>query len=127
MKIIILAVIALVIVAGGVYLLRSDSVPEPGRSERGDEVVEINYLYTNASSGISFKTGTGIVRGIFVSTIAVGPSMKVWDNTAASGAILVNTFVPVAATMYNFGGGIEFTSGLFVTSSGTTEFTVFYK
>jgi hypothetical protein len=71
------------------------------------------------------KIGPGKLTGIFVATIS-SPTLKLWDETSATGAVIVNTFVPVAATYYPF-PDIEFTNGLFFDMGGTLDATVFFE
>ena len=125
-----LAAVALVIIGGFFFYMFSTDLPSPGgRSERGDEVVEINSLFDNISADKNVKSGTGLIKGIFVASAASTPQLKIYDsNVHRTGeTILVNAFTPVAATMYDFGSGVEFTTGLFVVVSGTVDATVFYK
>lgn len=82
--------------------------------------------YTNLTADTAVKTGAGRLFGIFVASASATPTIKLWDNTAGSGTVLVNTFTPVAATYYPF-PGVEFSTGLFVDVGGTVDITVFYK
>lgn len=132
MRALIIIAITSIIAVGGLYLylFSTDvSIPEGGRSERGDEVVEVISSYSNITAGTNVKSGTGIIRGIFVASASGSPQLKVYDSTVhrTGETILINAFTPVSATMYDFGSGIEFTSGVFVVVSGTVDATVFYR
>lgn len=81
--------------------------------------------YRNLSASAKVKDGLGKLMGIFVASASATPTIKVWDNTAASGNVLVNTFTPVAGTFYPIPG--YFITGLFVTIGGTVDCTVFYE
>lgn len=88
--------------------------------------VEIRSSYVNLTASAAAKSAAGRFFGIFVASASATPTIKVWDNTSAATTVLVNTFTPVAATMYSF-PGVEFGTGLFITISGTVDCTVFYK
>ena len=88
--------------------------------------------YVNKDSAILdnsnlVKTGAGKIASIIVSSAASTPTLKLWDSTAASTTVLVSTFTPVAATVYNFGADVEFSTGLYVSVGGSVQFTVFYQ
>lgn len=80
--------------------------------------------YTNLSASTLVRTGGGRLLGIFVASASSSPSIKVWDNTSAATAVLVNTFTPIAGTFYPMPG--TFTTGLYITISGTVDCTVFW-
>lgn len=69
-------------------------------------------------------TGAGQLTGIFVSAASSTPTIKIWNNTAASGAVLIDTFTPVAGTPYTFFNG-NFSTGCYVTIGGTVSATFF--
>lgn len=81
----------------------------------------------NTLNGFQAKGSAGRVKGIFVSAASATPTLKLWDSLTATGSPLIETFTPVAATMYNFGSDIEFGTGLFVTQAGCSDITVFYE
>ena len=82
-------------------------------------VIESGSYKQLAASG-QVKATPGNLIGIFVSSGA--PTIKVWDSTAASGAILVNTF---QAAVGFWPIPANFSVGLYVTITGTAEITVF--
>lgn len=81
--------------------------------------------YSNLSASGLVLTGPGKLTGIFVASASNTPTIKVWDNTAGSGTVLVNTFTPVAATYYQF-PNVRVGTGIFVTIGGTVDCTTFY-
>ena len=85
--------------------------------------------YSQNNDSVSVKTGAGLLKGIFVSTVSGTPTLKIWDETGAGTNELVETFTPVAATMYDFGSDVIFNTGLYVQSAagGSVEFTVLYQ
>lgn len=85
----------------------------------------LSPTYKNTAASVAVKTGVGSARGIFVASASATPTIKLWDNTAASGSVLVNTFTPVAATYYDL-GDVLFKTGLYITISGTVDCTVIY-
>ena len=96
----------------------------------GNAKVKRTASYTfsdNDKAGVLVKTGAGRVKGIFVSSAATTPTLKLWDETGPGTTTLVETFTPAAATMYNFGVDAEFTTGLYVSQGGCVSCTVFYE
>lgn len=88
--------------------------------------VEDRSTYLNTAASVLVKTGAGRVKGIFVASASATPTIKLWDNTTAATTVLVNTFTPVAGTLYRFLDA-EFANGLYITISGTVDCTVLYK
>lgn len=77
------------------------------------------------ASGVVLAT-PGRIKGIFVSAASATPTIKVWDNSAGSGAVCVDTFTPVAGTMYNF-GVTKLNTACYITIGGTVNCTVFAR
>jgi hypothetical protein len=75
---------------------------------------------------VTVSTVDGIFTGLFCSTTSGTATIKIWDNTAASTAVLLDTFTPVAATKYNF-ENVLFSTGLLVNITGVMTATLFYK
>ncbi len=89
----------------------------------------MNYVtqggtYTNISANTLIRTGAGNILGIFVASASGTPTIKVWDAVSAVAPILVNTFIPAAATFYPIGA--DFRTGLYVTIGGTVDCTVIW-
>jgi hypothetical protein len=80
--------------------------------------------FRNMTASAQLKDDPGRLLGIFVASASATPTIKVWANGAASGAILVNTFTPVAGTFYPMPA--RFSSGLYVSIGGTVDCTVFF-
>lgn len=71
-------------------------------------------------------SGEGRLKGIFVTAASATPTIKLWDNTAGSTTVLVDTFTPVAATPYIFPVH-KFYTGLYITIGGTVSCHVYYN
>lgn len=85
--------------------------------------IAVGGVRRNISASTACKASGGMLAGIFVASASATPTIKVWDNpTAASGAIIVNTFTPIAAGWYPM--PFPFSEGLFVEISGTVDCTV---
>ncbi len=88
------------------------------------------YMELTASGQI--KSRPGQMFGLFIASASGSPTLKVWDSLTASGTVMINTFTPVAGQTYFFGasagniGGVDFTTGCYVTVGGTVDCTVFY-
>lgn len=75
----------------------------------------------NLSGSGLVLTGPGYLHGIFVASTTSG-TIKVWDNTAGSGTVLVNTFTPTAPGWYEL--PFAFSTGCYVTLANTIDITV---
>ena len=75
------------------------------------------------------KVGAGKLKGIFVSAASGSPTMTIYDTKNAGTSIkIIDTFIPVAATMYNFGAdGIFFNDGLYFVIANTVSWTAIYE
>lgn len=78
----------------------------------------------NGSSSQAVKGIDGMLAGIFVASSSSG-TIKLWDNTAGSGTVLVNTFSAIAGTWYPL--PFRFLTGLFITVGGTIDYTISYS
>lgn len=77
----------------------------------------------NGSTSQAVKTGTGELTGIHVNSSSSG-TIKLWDSTAASGTVLINTYSPIVGWNPM---PIPFTTGLYITVGGTIDYTVVYS
>lgn len=87
---------------------------------------EERVTFVSISASTAVLSAPGRLMGIFVTAAASTPTMKIWNNTAASGTVIIDTFTPVAGTMYKF-PVIEATVGIYVTIGNTVTATIFYK
>lgn len=86
-----------------------------------------NTKYLNGTTSQQVKATAGALYGVIVNSNTSG-TFKLWDNTAGSGTVLINTFTPTTATSqtYIFPQGVTFNTGLFITVGGTIDYTVLY-
>lgn len=110
------------------YPNQIDAGPIIRTTEVGRDGQPDNTGYLNGTTSQLVKAGPGQVLGISVNSHSSG-TIKLWDNTAGSGTILVNTITFAAGPqILNFpSGGVNFNTGLFITVGGTIDYTVFYQ
>jgi hypothetical protein len=90
----------------------------------------INYgvlgpTYKQVNDSGLIKSGVGQLRGIFCSS-GTGVTLTLYDNTAGSGTILINTFPLTDATYYDM-ADVVFGVGLYaVKGTGSAELTFLY-
>jgi hypothetical protein len=83
-----------------------------------------HYLATSKSADALIKTGPGFLGGIQVTASASG-IIRLYDNTAASGTVLIDQLAVFPGDCYEW--RLEFTTGLyFDLVSGTATVTIFY-
>lgn len=87
-----------------------------------------NCKYLNGTTSQLVKTGAGALYGVLVNSNTAG-AFKLWDQTSAATPVLVNTFTPATTTsqVYLFPMGISFNTGLFITVTGTIDYTILYS
>lgn len=76
---------------------------------------------TQLSASAAVRSGAGALIGVFCSSSTSG-TLKLWDSTAASGTVLVNTVSLAAGTFYPM--PFNFQTGLYATIGGTAEITI---
>ena len=85
-----------------------------------------NCKYLNGTTSQVIKAAAGTLYGIVVNSHTVG-TIKLWDNTAGSGTVILNTTTLITGPgVYNFPMGISFNTGLFATVGGTIDYTILY-
>lgn len=90
-------------------------------------VTQQRVSYTNLSSDTSVVTGVGRLHGFVVNSHTSG-TIKIWDSTAASGAVLLNTITLAAGPQqWVFPVGIQFGTGLYVDVGGTIDVTILWE
>lgn len=85
--------------------------------------------YKQLAATTQVKVGAGKIKGIFVSAASGSPTLTVYDTkNSGTSTKIIDTFIPVAATMYNFGAdGIFFSDGLYAVIANTVSYTVIYE
>jgi len=83
----------------------------------------IYYKFTNLTASALIQSGSTRLGGIFCASSSAGTA-KIWDSTAASGTVCVNTFTLVAGTYHQIPADLK--NGCYITIGGTTDCTVFY-
>lgn len=78
----------------------------------------------NITGSTQISAASGKLGGIFVASSTSG-TLKVWDSKTAAGTVIANTFSAAAGTFYRIPA--RFQNGLFVTTGGTIDCTVFYE
>lgn len=86
-----------------------------------------NEVYTPSaiSATATVKTGAGTCGGFIVSSATTGATVTVYDNTAASGTVILAAMTVAAGTPYPL--PVTFATGLHVVITGTASLTVFYN
>lgn len=84
----------------------------------------LSPTYKQISASALVKSGVGKLRGVFCSS-TTGGTLTLYDNTAGTGTLLVNTFTLAAATYYDL-ADVIFGTGLYATIANTAEITLFY-
>ncbi|MBP7662287.1 MAG: hypothetical protein KA770_00260 [Shewanella sp.] len=83
----------------------------------------VYYKYTNLSASAQIAVGQVRLGGIFCASSTSG-TVKVWDSTAASGDICVNTFAVTAGTYYPIPALLK--TGCYITIANTADITVMW-
>lgn len=81
----------------------------------------LKFLSLSASGIV--KTGPGTLFMVKCSSGSSG-TIKLWDNTAASGTVIQNTMAIDAKEEHYF--PCEFATGLYVTIGGTADITAYF-
>lgn len=85
-----------------------------------------NTLFLNGTTSQAIKSGAGSFYGFIVNSHTNG-TIKVWDSTAASGTVILNTITLAAGPgFYLVPMGIAANTGIFVTVGGTLDYTILY-
>lgn len=72
-------------------------------------------------------TGGGVVYGFIVNSHSSG-TLKLWDNTSAAGAVIMNTFTfPSGSSMQKFPQPLNFQTGLFADMTVDESITIIYN
>lgn len=85
---------------------------------------------TNTNTAQTVAANTTGVSGNYI-TVTASIAHATWGADTLTGgldagALILNTFTPVAGTMYNLGQPVAFSNGLYITVAATCDLTVFY-
>lgn len=87
-------------------------------------IVNETGSYKNTTASVAVAGNAANLMGVWVSSASATPTIKIWDNSAASGAIVANTFTPVAGSFYPIPATCV--NGIYITIGGTVDCTVIY-
>jgi len=72
-------------------------------------------------------SGNGVVYGFIVNSHSAG-TLKLWDNTAASGRVLMNTFTfPTGSSVQRFPQPLNFHTGLYAEMTADESITIVFN
>jgi hypothetical protein len=84
-------------------------------------------LYSNKTASAAIKSGNGLIYGFVVNSHTSG-TVKLWDSTAASGTVILNTYTfPSGSQVVSFAEPIAFVTGLYATIGGTADITFIFN
>ena len=86
-----------------------------------DQAPRFQYVRLTASGLV--KNSAGTLGGFMVASGT--PTVKLWDNTSAAGAVLLDTLQTVAGEWYPLPA--SFTGGLYATLGGAGDITFLYQ
>lgn len=84
------------------------------------ETAGISTTNISASTNTQVKTGAGSLIGLTINTGEAGAQAVAYDGTSAAGRKLGTYSLSAQGVLEFPGGGIPFTTGLFVVTSGAT-------
>lgn len=87
--------------------------------------IEQRATYQNITADTALKSAAGRFIGFICNSTTSG-TIKMYDNTAASGTVILNTFTPAASTVYAFAAAVNFSTGLYADVSNTIDITFLY-
>lgn len=84
-------------------------------------------MFKQISATGTVKDGAGRLTSLTVSSTSSG-TIKIYDNTAASGTVLLETLTPAAAAHFYWGDeGLATSNGIHVVIANTLVVTIGYK
>ena len=91
------------------------------------KIINKTGYYSPITADTSVKSSAGTWHGFIVNS-HTGGTLKVWDNTAASGTVLCDTITFAAGPVFQvWPSGIEFSNGLYFDVGGTISITPLFK
>jgi hypothetical protein len=91
-----------------------------------------NATYTNITASALIKTGAGVLKGIIINSATSGATINLSDNTATAGTAIIGQWtLPTVGTstlpVVMLLPAVEFSTGLYVTLTGTINITLLWK
>lgn len=83
--------------------------------------------YKNTTASVLIETGPGTLQGVVINSFTATATIKFWDNTSAATTVIFNTITPATGERWIPFWGAKFTTGLFLTITGTIDVTVIYN
>lgn len=87
--------------------------------------IEQRATYSNITADTALKSAAGRLFGFACNSTTSG-TIKIWDNTAGSGTVILNTFTPAAGTFYMFAAAVIFNTGCYADVTNTIDLTFLY-
>lgn len=85
------------------------------------------YKYVAISNAADATIPTAYCLGGILCSSSTSGTVKIYDNSAASGAVLVDTLTLTAGQWYPIPASLTSGKGCYVTVGGTFKATVFYN
>lgn len=108
-------------------LLRISAFQGDAANLRVSALDEFSFSNLAISGTSTIKSSSGTLHTITINTLGTGSTLKVYDNTAASGTLIatINTALSIITFIYN----AKFATGLTVSATGTpaADLTVTYR
>lgn len=108
----------------------TDSAANANSQQSAPLVTQLKYSYSNITTKTDtvVKTGAGVLHSIIINKPGSSDTLTVYDNTAASGTKIASITV-TASVNFVFLYDVAFTTGLTITSGGTTagDYTATYR
>lgn len=96
------------------------------QDDRGNTLIVPVVRFLNTTSTGLIKTGEGTVHGVIVNSHTSG-TIKFSNGTTAVSDMMGTYTFPSGSQVVDFGAGVRFTTGLFLTVGGTANITVLYN
>ena len=118
---------------GGVYNSSVQSFTSGNRanaqvSKQGAQLVTADAGFTHITGAVTtvLKSGSGVLFGVYVTNNATNTdTMILYDNTAGSGTIIASARTD--KTTLGWMGGVNFSTGLTIVTTGTSNWTITWR
>lgn len=96
------------------------------QDDRGNVLAVPTVRFLNTTGSGLIKTGLGTVHGVIVNSHTSG-TIKFSNGTTAVNDMMGTYTFPSGSQVANFGAGMRFDTGLYVTVGGTANVTILYN